>query len=419
MNLESKNPSGSIFHRHAAEAFIFLLLLVLPVISCRERSRLRPAELRQTQLFAEILRRTDTRSLGKDPFLKNNMLFNSDPRVRRWCAIALARIADPSGLPWLYEALHKEDAALRAAAAFAIGSIQDRTLLQERSIPPDPRALDELMRLLDDSSVSVQMRAIEALGRAGSGREAAAIIRKIENFHHQTQPVAQAFLELSAAALVRLNAADRNSIPAIAQRLPGWKKNLAQVGINSEAPKIELTEAGEKTVSVQDSNWSGEAITEATCYALASDKRNTTIAIVETDKGVIEIELFREDAPVTTAHFINLAHHGVYNGLKFEAANPSRIQVQTPKMDAGPGRMVGREINMRPFEKGSFGMALAKGSGAKQLFITLKPQPLLDGMDTCFGHVIGGLPVAEKLAPGDGIKRVRIKEQRSFFRPIQ
>jgi len=82
---------------------------------------------------------------------------------------------------------------------------------------------------------------------------------------------------------------------------------------------------------------------------------------------------------------------------------------------ARAGRPLRSEVNMRPFERGSVGMALSGGdSRADSFFIALAPQPYLDGINTCFGRVISGLQVAERMALGDRIKQIRIKETISF-----
>jgi cyclophilin family peptidyl-prolyl cis-trans isomerase len=65
---------------------------------------------------------------------------------------------------------------------------------------------------------------------------------------------------------------------------------------------------------------------------------------------------------------------------------------------------------MLPFARGSVGMALAgKDTGGSQFFITLSPQPHLDGGYTCFGRVISGMQVVDHVVPGEVIRRVRIE----------
>jgi peptidyl-prolyl cis-trans isomerase B (cyclophilin B) len=56
-------------------------------------------------------------------------------------------------------------------------------------------------------------------------------------------------------------------------------------------------------------------------------------------------------------------------------------------------------------------MALSgKDTGGSQFFITLSPQPHLDGGYTCFGRVLSGMPAVEQMVAGDRILRVRIEE---------
>jgi peptidyl-prolyl cis-trans isomerase B (cyclophilin B) len=131
----------------------------------------------------------------------------------------------------------------------------------------------------------------------------------------------------------------------------------------------------------------------------------------------MEIELFREEAPVTVANFVLMAARGTYDGLGFAQVVPSRligeINLQTRP---GLGRAIHGEINMRPFERGSVGMAgTGRNSQTGRFFITLAPQPYLDGVHTCFGRVISGMQVADRIVPGDRIQRVAIKETISFL----
>ncbi|MBP1601179.1 MAG: Peptidyl-prolyl cis-trans isomerase (rotamase) - cyclophilin family, partial [Acidobacteria bacterium] len=111
--------------------------------------------------------------------------------------------------------------------------------------------------------------------------------------------------------------------------------------------------------------------------------------------------------------FIRLAQSGFYNNLTFMRVVPFFvIQGGDPRNDqeGGPGYTLRCEVNMRPFERGSVGMALAgKDTGGSQFFITLSPQPHLDGGYTCFGRVISGMQAADRIIPGDVIRRVRIR----------
>ena len=66
---------------------------------------------------------------------------------------------------------------------------------------------------------------------------------------------------------------------------------------------------------------------------------------------------------------------------------------------------------MRPYLRGTVGMALAwPDTGGSQFFITHSPQPHLDGHYTVFGHVVAGMDVVDRLAPGDVIQQIRIRD---------
>jgi cyclophilin family peptidyl-prolyl cis-trans isomerase len=75
----------------------------------------------------------------------------------------------------------------------------------------------------------------------------------------------------------------------------------------------------------------------------------------------------------------------------------------------GPGYTIRDEINMRPYLRGTVGMALDwEDTGGSQFFITHSPQPHLDGRYTAFGHVVAGMEIVDRLMPWDVIQRVRI-----------
>ena len=413
---------------HRPFQLLILVLLLLPLTACG-RYKARKA-LQQIQSFAEILKREELRAIGEDGFFKDNLTGNRDPEVRRWCAIALGRIADPRALPLLYGALHRGDAEVRAASAFAIGEIEDRELLHLRCSAPDPRAQFELLRLLNDSSLTVRMRAIEALGKTGSRAEAADLVRRLEPFSYSGSPFENAYLSAAITALSRMG--DPAAIPFL-ERLAGVSDREIQrralearmrLQAGASSPQLanstqnpdaaSLSPCGMKASEEPQSG--ADSMTDAVSYALAAYRKNSTIAQIETTRGTIEIELFREDAPVTAERFVAMAKRGVYDDSEFTKTVPLEvIEGGNPMEWPGLSRTIRSEVNMRPFERGSIGMALAEGgSDAGKFFIALAPQPYLDGINTCFGHVISGIQVADRLAPGDRIRRVTIKETVHF-----
>jgi len=66
---------------------------------------------------------------------------------------------------------------------------------------------------------------------------------------------------------------------------------------------------------------------------------------------------------------------------------------------------------MQPYVRGTVGMALGgPETGGSQSFITLSPQPHLDGRYTVFGKVVAGWDVLDRIALGDVILRVHIQD---------
>jgi cyclophilin family peptidyl-prolyl cis-trans isomerase/HEAT repeat protein len=701
----------SIVNRKSA---LILILSLLPLNSCG-RHKAQDA-LEQNQYFVEMLKREDRRWLGEDGFFENGLLANPHPAVRQWSAVAMGRIGSPRALPLLLNALRKGDAAARAASVFAIGEIENREHLNKAHLAPLPDAIVEVNNLLDDPSITVRMRAVEALGKIGSDLEAGEIARRLESFDFRGKPAERAYMNASITALVRLGdpmacpvleklagesdsairccaldallrlrsktsgplfvknlknpnpevrscaarglgitenpnlavmllpllsprleeSAEPNpiavrlsalqalgelaaplAIPSIeaalladpidnqhpdqqhfamqaaatlgrignsqgistllpllklsgpvadnavialgrilkgsperffqlADRemfnspaaLPAWIQAMAELGgpdaceelhqilaqatvqylsteasipplilnalAQAEAPDLQTTlvpflqshdaallraaiaaykpkpgtkapwdpiiqafsasaasgniqarldilsymkpwvrqasvqqllrsglEDPERNVrlacaallrgagvtDISEKNGSSEgAMTDALCRVLAATRKNNTIAQLETNRGTIEIELFREDAPVTAANFVLMASGGAYNGMEFrQTMRLQLIEGWSCQAQAVRSRTIVGEVNMRPFERGSVGMALSGGySQTGRFFIALAPQPYRDGIYTCFGRVVSGMQVADRIIPGDQIRKVFIKETINF-----
>ena len=151
---------------------------------------------------------------------------------------------------------------------------------------------------------------------------------------------------------------------------------------------------------------------EAAAYDAMLRAPFTPVAWIETERGEIEVELFIADAPRTVWNFIRLAREGFYDGLEFHRVIPNFVlQAGDPRGDSsgGPGYTIRCEINERFYMRGSLGMALdGKDTGGSQFFITLLPQPHLNGRYTLFGQVREGFEVLDRIQARDGIRRVRI-----------
>jgi peptidyl-prolyl cis-trans isomerase B (cyclophilin B) len=138
-----------------------------------------------------------------------------------------------------------------------------------------------------------------------------------------------------------------------------------------------------------------------------------TKAIMETDKGTINLELFEQDAPNTVANFVELAGKGYYDGLNFHRVIPNfMIQGGCPKGTGtgGPGYQINCEINPNKHSAGSLSMAHAgKNTGGSQFFICHSPQSHLDGIHTVFGKT-EDMAVVNAIRQGDKILSVKIEQ---------
>jgi cyclophilin family peptidyl-prolyl cis-trans isomerase len=132
-----------------------------------------------------------------------------------------------------------------------------------------------------------------------------------------------------------------------------------------------------------------------------------------TTRGEIILSLDPDNAPITVMNWAGLAERGWFNGLTFHRVVPDFVvQDGDPRGDGmgGPGYAIPDEIAPGHYDEGTIGMALSgPDTGGSQWFVTLSPQPHLDGGYTIFGHVTQGMQVAHALLPGDRILRVTIE----------
>jgi len=157
---------------------------------------------------------------------------------------------------------------------------------------------------------------------------------------------------------------------------------------------------------------SGQNITRGTNDIDRGEKMK--IATIETDKGIIKIELYEDKAPITTKNFIDLAEKGFYDGLTFHRViRGFMIQGGDPKGDGtgGPGYNIKDEFHtdLKHDSTGILSMANSgPDTGGSQFFITEGPQPHLDGKHSVFGKVIEGMDVVTKIDQGDKMNKVTI-----------
>jgi peptidyl-prolyl cis-trans isomerase B (cyclophilin B) len=147
---------------------------------------------------------------------------------------------------------------------------------------------------------------------------------------------------------------------------------------------------------------------------------------LDTEAGLIELEMFPESAPETVRNFLNLAATGAFDTTTFSRVVPNFIiqggnLYTSEKMTGALGRRAHRTIPDEPskilHEKGIVSMARGDEPNAAttDFFILLGPATHLDGKFAAFGRVIKGIEVAEAINKMPGAnekpeKPVKIKK---------
>ncbi len=141
-------------------------------------------------------------------------------------------------------------------------------------------------------------------------------------------------------------------------------------------------------------------------------------AEIHTQKGIMKIEFYKQDAPKTVQNFIDLAEKGFYDGLTFHRVIPNFV-IQGGCPDGtgagGPGYAIDCELsgNNQYHDKGVLSMAHAgKNTGGSQFFVchSRTNTAHLDRKHTCFGKVIEGLTIIDLIKEGDVMDKVVIKD---------
>ncbi|MDR2380429.1 MAG: peptidylprolyl isomerase [Bifidobacteriaceae bacterium] len=160
-------------------------------------------------------------------------------------------------------------------------------------------------------------------------------------------------------------------------------------------------------------------------------------ARIRTSRGLVIVELFGQEAPVTVGNFVELATRGFYDGLKFHAKKADSVVVGGCPVTRGlgpaqvhaavrgvlhgihPGTGTARHRIIDEWENnprnqhldGSLVMAHGSepDSGSSQFYFSLAVQPQFDSQYTVFGRVIEGLEVVHALNIGDVIEAVTIE----------
>ena len=126
---------------------------------------------------------------------------------------------------------------------------------------------------------------------------------------------------------------------------------------------------------------------------------------IETNKGVMVLEIYTGEMPITGGNFVKLVKEGFYDGVIFHRViDGFMIQGGDPTGTGmgGPGYKIKDEFtgtNIDRNDRGTISMANAgPNTGGSQFFINLVDNNFLDGRHPVFGKIIEGIEVIDAIA---------------------
>ncbi len=348
------------------------------------------------------------------------------PWERGTALVALATGGDPRAGGAVAEAALSAEPLLRARAAEAAGVLAARKVLSGLAGDTDPRVRESV------ASAELAL-ALESKGNEGAEPPAAVARRSLGDSDPGVRTTALDWLagqpvlperELEVAlaralrsevveerlgavdalvARARATPAEGDAVVAVLESLAGQADfatrehaaaSLAALGRPQPAPGA--VDTGKTAAVYQD--------------VLERTSAPRTVEI-RTARGTLRARLDCPRAPLTCLSFLDLANQGFYDGLTFHRVVPDFVvQAGDPRGDGfgGPGYTLRDEIGRLRYGRGVLGMALAgPDTGGSQFFITLAPQPHLDGGYTAFGEVVAGDEILDRIEQGDRIESIR------------
>ena len=149
------------------------------------------------------------------------------------------------------------------------------------------------------------------------------------------------------------------------------------------------------------------------------------IVIMETNRGIMKLQLFPDAAPNHCKNFKKLANSGFYDQTAFHRIIPgfmiqggdinSRDNDRKNDGHGGPGWTVDAEFNDIPHKRGILSMARSTdpNSAGSQFFICVADAPHLDGAYTAFGEVIEKVHVVDHIVktPTEYDQAIRLSKE--------
>jgi cyclophilin family peptidyl-prolyl cis-trans isomerase/HEAT repeat protein len=146
--------------------------------------------------------------------------------------------------------------------------------------------------------------------------------------------------------------------------------------------------------------------------AAVDSLRGARLRFTMTGRGVFEMRLLMDEAPVSALRVASRAREGYYNGLTFHRIAPNFVvQGGSPGANEymGDGPYMRDEVGLLSHRRGTVGISTrGRDTGDAQIFINLVDSPRLDHTYTVFAEVTSGMDVVDALLEGDVIDRVDV-----------
>ena len=267
------------------------------------------------------------------------------------------------------------------------------------------------MDALDDQDPYVRALALGALAPRATASDGARALRAYQRAAHDS--VADA--RIAAAALLaaawahdsaRFSDSLRTAVTAVPVPFDARERAAGGVGSIWSA----WHPSGASHADLHPAAWYDSVVRTVVAPSLAG---HPTMATIVTSRGPLTVTLFGAAAPLTVANFVALARSDYYRNTAFHRVVPAFVvQDGDPRGDGngGPAYAIRDELNRQRYERGTLGMALSgPDTGGSQYFLTITPQPHLDGHYTVFGTLTDGFDTLDRVVQGDAVFTVTVR----------
>jgi cyclophilin family peptidyl-prolyl cis-trans isomerase/HEAT repeat protein len=348
--------------------------------------------------------------------------------VRRQALVALAQADSAAGVQAAANIASDADWRWRSVAAETFGAARARDKLEGQLADPDGRvvaqALQGLQRIVPATDTALLGRARALLTHADPAVRsvAADLIAKHPNVDDVDLLVA-AYRRAEGDPFNDARLSAVSALGAIAGASSNGRLRVATRFVSAVSRPDDYLVRRLAADTLPDTRDAWGSVTPITTGRTAADYRdiarrwlapalggNNPHIFLETDRGILEIELLAAEAPVTVAAFLALIERRYFDGTRWHRVVPNFVvQEGDPRGDGwgGPGFVLRDEINPVRYDVGIVGMALSgPDTGGSQYFITHSAQPYLDGTYTVFGRVAAGIPILDAIGQGDRIRSI-------------